>query len=136
MDTMQNAKNLTLNFSKNSIKQSITARILKTQAQVELLFKKKELNVFENRLSIMNKSAGILDSATINLEAGFNRIRSRRFNECLNSMEPLQKKAFYMKTIEKHKIEFICDHLQISEDLFWSLINKSRKELITALELY
>ena len=136
MDTMQNAKNLTLNFSKNSIKQSITARILKTQAQVELLFKKKELNVFENRLSIMNKSAGILDSATINLEAGFNRIRSRRFNECLNSMPTLQKAAFYMKTFENYKTAFICEDLEISEDLFWSLINKSRKELITALELY
>jgi len=133
METMSNAGNVELNFSKTNIKQSIAARILKTQAQIKLLFKKKELNALENRLSSMKKRVDIFKRTSVNLKEVTDVIRLVSFNECLNSMEPLQKKAFYMKTIEKHKIEFICDHLQISEDHFWSLINKSRKELIAAL---
>lgn len=134
MNAMENTRNLESNFNNVHMKQRINALTLKTQAFIKLLFKKKELDVFENRLRIMNESNSVLNGMSVNLKGHINETRHTRFKECLDNMPTLQRAAFQMKTFDNYKTAFICEYLDISENLFWNLVNKSRKELIEALE--
>jgi len=133
MENLENVKNLELNFNLENLKQSVNALLLKTKAWANVSNREKK-EVYDTRLSMMNNTSNVMDNKSMNLRET-NADRHARYRECLDNMPTLQRAAFHMKTFENYSTDFICKDLEISEELFWSLINKSRNELINALEL-
>ncbi len=131
---MEITKNLDLNSS--IIKNSIDRLTLKMQFLLKKLsFRKTELKVLKNPVSNENINTRNFNRASASTNLYSVDDKYSKFNECLDNMPTIQRKAFKMKTFAQYKTAFICKDLGITEDAFWGYISKSRKELMIALDL-
>ena len=128
-------KDLEINFMTNTIK----VYLLTLKLKIRLLFK---TNSRSNRLKAYNynwftqhQDSRTITAASSNLDGGIKKMNFSKFDQCLNNMPPIQRKAFKLKTFGNNNTALICKELNINEAVFWNLIQKSRKELIVALNI-
>ena len=124
-----------INFITNTIKEFLSPVKLKIELLLKRLLTPKSLRIYSDPVYTQHQDPLANIAKSSNLNRGINNRNFSKFDECLNNMPPLQRKAFELKTFEKNSTALICKELNINEAVFWSLIHKSRKELIIALNI-
>lgn len=128
-------KDLEINFITDTIKAYLSTLKLKIKLLLKSRPKTNRLNTYEYPLNIQNQGSIAITAASSNLNGDINKMNFSKFDECLNNMPPIQRKAFKLKTFGNNSTTLICKELNINEAVFWNLIKKSRKELIVALNI-
>ena len=140
-------KNLDL-ITKTGIIKDLEINFMTNTIIVYLLSLKLKLRLFFNRYSrsirlmadyynwfTQHQDSRTITAASSNLDGGIKKMNFSKFDQCLNNMPPIQRKAFKLKTFGNSSTALICKELNIIEAVFWNLIQKSRKELIVALNI-
>jgi len=128
-------KDLEINFLTETIKSSLSTLNSKIKRLFKTTSRPNGLNTLKYDAYMQHQDSRANSSASSYLDGGFNMMNFSRFDECLNNMPTMQRKAFHLKTFGNNSTTLICKELNIDEVVFWDLINKSRKELVVALSI-
>lgn len=129
-------KEPTINFMTGPLREFLFSLKLKIILFLKHILTPRSLrNNYKSPINLQPQNYSINKTASININGNNYKFDCTTFNDCLKNMPSVQREAFKLKTFGNNTTAFICLKLNINEAVFWSLIHKSRKELIETLDI-